>query len=53
VSNKEIAGRLVVSQRTAASHVQHIITKLGYTSRTRGRLDRRGTHRRSVSRSGV
>lgn len=34
LSNKEIAWRLVISQRTAESHVDHILTKLGFTSRT-------------------
>ena len=29
LSNKEIAARLVISQRTAESHVDHILTKLG------------------------
>ncbi|MEJ3747754.1 LuxR C-terminal-related transcriptional regulator [Actinomycetes bacterium KLBMP 9797] len=33
LSNKQIAARLVISQRTAESHVQHILTKLGFTSR--------------------
>ena len=33
LSNREIAGRLVISQRTAESHVEHILTKLGFTSR--------------------
>ena len=33
LSNKEIAGTLVISQRTAESHVEHILTKLGFTSR--------------------
>ena len=33
-SNKEIAAALVVSQRTAESHVEHILTKLGFTSRS-------------------
>jgi predicted ATPase/DNA-binding NarL/FixJ family response regulator len=32
-SNKDIAARLVISQRTAESHVEHILTKLGFTSR--------------------
>ena len=32
-SNKEIAARLMVSQRTAEGHVQNILTKLGFTSR--------------------
>ena len=31
--NKQIAAQLVISQRTAESHVEHILTKLGYTSR--------------------
>jgi DNA-binding NarL/FixJ family response regulator len=29
-----IASRLVLSDRTAANHVQHILTKLGLTNRT-------------------
>ncbi|MEU1981704.1 protein kinase [Nocardia sp. NPDC019395] len=33
LSNKQIAAKLVISQRTAQSHVEHILTKLGYTSR--------------------
>jgi len=33
LSNKDIAGRLVVSQRTAEGHVEHILTKLGFSSR--------------------
>ena len=33
LSNKDIAARLVISQRTAESHVEHILTKLGFTSR--------------------
>lgn len=33
LSNKEIAARLVISQRTAEGHVAHILTKLGLTSR--------------------
>ncbi len=33
LSNKEIAARLVISQRTAETHVDHILTKLGMTSR--------------------
>lgn len=31
--NKEIAARLVISRRTAKAHVEHILTKLGFTSR--------------------
>jgi non-specific serine/threonine protein kinase len=33
LSNKEIAARLVISQRTAEAHVEHALTKLGFTSR--------------------
>jgi non-specific serine/threonine protein kinase len=32
-SNKQIAAGLVISQRTAENHVEHILTKLGFTSR--------------------
>ncbi|MEU0564214.1 LuxR C-terminal-related transcriptional regulator [Nonomuraea sp. NPDC005983] len=34
LSNKEIATRLVISQRTAEGHVEHILAKLGFSSRT-------------------
>ena len=34
MSNKEIAARLVTSRRTAESHVENILRKLGFTSRT-------------------
>jgi predicted ATPase/DNA-binding CsgD family transcriptional regulator len=33
LSNREIASKLVISQRTAETHVEHILTKLGFTSR--------------------
>jgi predicted ATPase/DNA-binding CsgD family transcriptional regulator len=33
LSNKEIAAKLVISQRTAESHVEHILTKLGVANR--------------------
>jgi ATP/maltotriose-dependent transcriptional regulator MalT len=33
LSNKEIANRLVISQRTAESHVENILTKLGFARR--------------------
>lgn len=33
-SNKRIATDLVISIRTAETHVEHILTKLGFTSRT-------------------
>ena len=32
-SNKEIAAELVIAPRTAEGHVEHILTKLGFTSR--------------------
>jgi non-specific serine/threonine protein kinase len=34
LSNKEISGKLVISQRTAEGHVEHILTKLGFTTRS-------------------
>ncbi|MEV0399271.1 LuxR C-terminal-related transcriptional regulator [Actinoallomurus sp. NPDC050550] len=34
LSNKEIAAALVISQRTAEGHVEHILRKLGFTSRS-------------------
>ncbi|MGW4339519.1 protein kinase domain-containing protein [Rhodococcus koreensis] len=33
LTNKAIATRLVISQRTAQGHVEHILTKLGFSSR--------------------
>jgi DNA-binding NarL/FixJ family response regulator len=33
LSNKDIAINLVISQRTAESHVEHILAKLGFASR--------------------
>ena len=33
LTDRQIATRLVISQRTAESHVQHILTKLSYRSR--------------------
>jgi DNA-binding CsgD family transcriptional regulator len=32
-SSKEIAAELVISQRTAENHVEHILAKLSFTSR--------------------
>ncbi|TGB16007.1 LuxR C-terminal-related transcriptional regulator [Streptomyces sp. MZ04] len=34
LSNREVAERLVISKRTADTHVEHILTKLHVTSRT-------------------
>jgi DNA-binding NarL/FixJ family response regulator len=34
LTNRQIAQRLVVSERTAGNHVAHILTKLGFTSRS-------------------
>lgn len=34
LTNPQIAERLVISRRTAQNHVQHILTKLGFTSRS-------------------
>jgi predicted ATPase/DNA-binding CsgD family transcriptional regulator len=33
LSNKDIASRLVIAQRTAEGHIEHILTKLGFNSR--------------------
>jgi predicted ATPase/DNA-binding CsgD family transcriptional regulator len=34
LSNKEIAARLVIAQRTAEGHVERVLAKLGFTKRT-------------------
>ena len=34
LTNKAIAARLVISPRTAQGHVEHLLVKLGFTSRT-------------------
>jgi DNA-binding CsgD family transcriptional regulator len=34
LTNRQIAGRLVISERTAGNHVQHILAKLGFTTRS-------------------
>ena len=33
LSNREIASRLVIAQRTVEGHVEHILAKFGFTSR--------------------
>jgi DNA-binding NarL/FixJ family response regulator len=33
LSNKQVAARLLISERTVATHVGHILDKLGFTSR--------------------
>jgi predicted ATPase/DNA-binding CsgD family transcriptional regulator len=34
LSNRQIAERLVITPRTVAAHIEHILDKLGFTSRT-------------------
>jgi non-specific serine/threonine protein kinase len=34
LTNRAIAERLVISPRTAQGHVEHVLVKLGFTSRT-------------------
>ena len=49
LTNKQIAAKLVISQRTVDGHVEHILTKLGFTSRAQiaasiaGDVERRRT----------
>ncbi len=38
MSNKEIAGELVISERTARTHVSNVLGKLNLTSRTQAAL---------------
>jgi DNA-binding CsgD family transcriptional regulator len=45
LSNREIADRLFVSERTAQNHVQHILTKLGLPNRGQVALWYERTHR--------
>jgi len=33
LSDRDIASQLVISQRTAEAHVEHVLTKLGFNSR--------------------
>jgi DNA-binding NarL/FixJ family response regulator len=35
LTNRQVATRLVISLRTAETHVDHVLTKLGFTSRRR------------------
>jgi DNA-binding NarL/FixJ family response regulator len=37
-SNKDIAAHLVISERTARTHVSHLLSKMGLTSRTQAAL---------------
>ena len=34
MSNRQIAAKLVIAQRTAEAHVEHMLSKLGFTART-------------------
>jgi len=36
-TNREVAERLVISPKTASTHVEHILAKLGVSRRTRSR----------------
>ena len=38
LSNKEIAEQLVISRKTAGSHVEHIYAKIGVSNRARASL---------------
>jgi DNA-binding NarL/FixJ family response regulator len=38
LSNREIAERLVISRKTAGTHVEHIYAKLGVSNRARASL---------------
>jgi DNA-binding CsgD family transcriptional regulator len=38
LSSREIAGRLVISPKTARNHIEHIYTKIGATSRVNASL---------------
>ncbi len=33
LSNRQIAQRLVVTERTVAAHIEHLLNKLGFASR--------------------
>lgn len=34
LTNRQIAAELYMSERTAQNHVQHVLTKLGFTNRS-------------------
>jgi DNA-binding NarL/FixJ family response regulator len=34
LTNRQIAERMIVTERTVGAHVEHIMAKLGFTSRT-------------------
>jgi DNA-binding NarL/FixJ family response regulator len=34
LTNRQIAQQLYISERTAQNHVQHILTKLGFSTRS-------------------
>jgi DNA-binding NarL/FixJ family response regulator len=45
LTNRQIAERLVISERTAENHVQHILTKLGFSTRSQIAAWRMSTRR--------
>ena len=45
LTNRQIAERLVISERTAQNHVQHILVKLGFTTRSQIAAWRAGVRR--------
>ena len=52
LSNKEIAEQLVISRKTAGSHVEHIYAKIGVSNRARASLFamKHGLSRRAAER---
>jgi DNA-binding NarL/FixJ family response regulator len=38
LSNPEIASKLTISRKTVSSHLEHIYTKIGVTTRTQAAL---------------
>jgi DNA-binding NarL/FixJ family response regulator len=51
LANKEIAVKVVISQRTAEGHIEHFLTKLGFTSRAQiaARVGERGQPERRMA----